>query len=72
MSERVAELEGVVRRTIASEFPRLKVEQLRIDEDADFDGDPVLRIVVVYDSEARPEPAKVAGLVRMLPASALA
>ena len=66
MSQREAEFERIVRSTIAIEFPSLKVDRLQVQEDEDFDGDPVLRIVVIYDSEARPEPSKVAGLIRML------
>lgn len=62
-----AKLASKVERTIRDRFSDVTIESVRIVEDVDSDGDPILVITVVYEAKGgKLDPHKTAGLVRHL------
>jgi hypothetical protein len=58
-------LEEIVSQTVRERFPDAKIDSIKVDADKDSDGDPILRITVVFDSEiADVQSRKLAGLAR--------
>ena len=54
-----------IRKVVTQQLAPTKIVDVKVSEDTDHDGDPILRIVVVFDGD-RLEPQKVVGLTRHL------
>ncbi|MBV9839950.1 MAG: hypothetical protein JOY99_00185 [Sphingomonadaceae bacterium] len=60
-----ASLEDIVSGIVKERFTDAKIDSISIEPDSDSDGDPILRITVVFDSDVSGlESSKLAGLVR--------
>lgn len=53
-----------LRRLVQAQFPNANIEAVRFEMDEDSDGDPILRIVVVFEDAAAFNAVNAAGLVR--------
>lgn len=62
-----AELNTLVRQVVEKQLAPARVLDVTANEDLDHDGDLILRIEIVFETEgARLEPKKVLGLARHL------
>lgn len=60
-------LEDVISGIVKARFADAEIEDITYESDFDSDGDPILRITVVFASElAAVDPHKLAGLVRQV------
>ena len=60
-------LTNVVREVVERQLAPATILSVSVDDDIDHDGDPVLRVVVVFESEGSDlDPNRVLGLVRHL------
>lgn len=58
-------LEEIVSELVRERFADTEIDSIKVEADRDSDGDPILRITVVFDSEvAKLESSKLAGLAR--------
>ncbi|MDP9412753.1 MAG: hypothetical protein M3Q08_01395 [Pseudomonadota bacterium] len=58
-------LEEIVSKIVRERFVDAKIDSIKVEADQDSDGDPILRITVVFDSEiADLESRKLVGLAR--------
>ena len=58
-------LEDIISGIVRERFADAVIDSISVEADEDSDGDPILRVTVVFDSEiAQLEPSKLAGLVR--------
>jgi hypothetical protein len=58
-------LEEVILETVKERFSDAMIESISIDPDKDSDGDAILRITIIFDSDIEKlESAKLTGLVR--------
>jgi len=58
-------LEDIISGIVRARFADAEIESIGIEPDKDSDGDPILRVTVVFSSDmAELEPSKLAGLVR--------
>lgn len=58
-------LEEVISGIVKERFADAVIDSITVMADVDSDGDPILRVTVVFDSEiAKIEPSKLAGLAR--------
>lgn len=58
-------LEQIISGIVRSRFPDAIIDSITVTPAMDSDGDPILRVTVVFDSEiAELDPAKLAGLAR--------
>lgn len=63
----LSKIKKAVRATLARNFERVRIIDIRIHEDVDSDGDEMLRIDVVFDGSPKDVDArKLSGLVRHL------
>ena len=61
------EIYKVVNRVVREQLAPTQIVNLTVNEAEDADGDPILRIEVVFDAaRGRPDPKKVLGLIRHL------
>jgi hypothetical protein len=60
------DLSKVVDRLVKEQFPGAVLEEVKFDMDQDADGDPILRIVLVFESAGSLDPAAAAGFARHL------
>ncbi len=60
-----ASIEDVVSEIVHQRFPDALIDSVTVDADSDSDGDPILRITVVFASDMTSlEAHKLAGLAR--------
>jgi len=58
-------LEEIVSQVVRERLAEAEIDSVRVEADQDSDGDPILRITVVFASEiAELESRKLAGLMR--------
>ena len=63
----MTKFDDVVKRVVQEQLAPAQIVELTVEEAEDADGDPILRIKVVYEvAEDRLDPEKVLGLVRHL------
>lgn len=61
------ELSDVIREVVAAQLNPARVERIDVEHDVDHDGDPILRIKIVFEVEGdRLQPKAVRGLARHL------
>lgn len=61
------ELVANIRERVESHMAGLRITDFRVTPDRDHDGDPILRLQIVYDETGEgPRPARVLALVREL------
>ena len=60
-------LKNTIKRVVEQELAPAKLVSVELSEDVDHDGDPILRVDIVFEIEGdRLEPSKVRGLARHL------
>ncbi len=60
-------IDEIVKHVVVTQLAPARVVDLSVTEDVDFDGDPIFRIVVVFEAEGnRLDPERVVGLARHL------
>lgn len=59
-------LQKLLEATAREHFPDHAVEEVRLEQDEDSDGDPILRIVLVMANEQAFDPVVASGFVRHL------
>lgn len=58
-------LEKIISRIVVERFSDAKIDSITVEGDFDSDGERILRVTVVFESEiANIEPSKLAGLTR--------
>ncbi|HEX2763053.1 MAG TPA: hypothetical protein VHM92_04285 [Allosphingosinicella sp.] len=58
-------LEEIVSEIVRQRLTDAEIDSIKVEADSDSDGDPILRITIVFDSEiAKLESSKLAGLAR--------
>lgn len=63
----MADIKELVSEIVRGEFENAKIESIDVTEDVDSDGDPILRITVVFDPSGDGlDSQKMVGLVRHL------
>lgn len=61
------ELMAMVQRIVVEQLNPARIERVDVEHDVDHDGDPILRIKIVFDAEDdRLDPRSVRGLARHL------
>ncbi|CAM4371866.1 hypothetical protein [Palleronia rufa] len=61
------DLRTVIRRTVEAELAPARILDVHVQEDVDHDGDPILRISVVFEAkDDRLDPRGMVGLARHL------
>ncbi len=58
------ELLKAVESVVREEFTDAVIDSVLVDEDVDSDGEPILRVTVVFQHKASIDAKKAAGLVR--------
>lgn len=62
-----AELLDIIERVVQDELKPAQILDVRVSEDVDHEGDPILRVEIVFEVEGnRLDPARVVGLGRHL------
>ncbi len=60
-------IDEIVKHVVETQLAPARIVDLSVTEDVDFDGDPIFRIVVVFEAEGnRLDPERVVGLTRHL------
>lgn len=60
-------IDEIIRKVVEAQLAPAQVLKLSVKEDVDADGDPIFRIVVVFEAEEnRLDPDRVVGLTRHL------
>lgn len=59
-------IEELVQRIVQAEFPDARLQSVEVEEAVDADGDPILRVTVVFETSKDIDNAKTPGLVRHL------
>jgi hypothetical protein len=59
-----ADITTLIESIIRERFSEAAIDHVEIAEEKDFDGDPILRVVVVYDGKHILDAKKTSGLVR--------
>ena len=59
-----AALNSAIERVVRTQFADAAISAVDVTEDSDSDGDPILRVVVVFETSVNPDLAKARGLVR--------
>ncbi|MCY3878471.1 MAG: hypothetical protein OXF74_04735 [Rhodobacteraceae bacterium] len=63
----MTEIDKVVKQVVQKQFAPAKIVDLTVKEAEDSDGDPILRIKVIYKAkDDRLDPERVLGLIRHL------
>lgn len=58
-------LEDIISGIVKERFADSTIDSIAVEADVDSDGEPILRVTVVFDSEiAKLEPSRLTGLVR--------
>lgn len=60
------QLEAAIEKVIREDFPDAKLLAVKIKEDEGFDGDPILRITVIFQTTHGFDPKRAAGIVRRI------
>lgn len=66
----VKDLDRIVRDEFRKRFPDAKLVSLELEEDSDYEGDPIIRVRITFEAESdRLDPNKTSGFLRhLLPA----
>ncbi len=59
-----AALNSAIEKVVRTQFADAAISAVHITEDSDSDGDPILRVVVVFETSVRPDLVKARGLAR--------
>ena len=59
-----AALNSAIEKVVRTQFADAEINAVYVTEDSDYDGDPILRVVVVFETSAGPDLAKASGLAR--------
>ena len=64
------DLDRIVRDEFRKRFPDAKLVSLELEEDSDYEGDPILQVRITFEAEAdRLDPKETSGFIRhLLPA----
>jgi len=58
-------VEDIVKGVLKEQFSDVTFESIEVNRDVDEDGDPILRIRIVFDGRTEPlDPRRTSGLVR--------
>jgi len=58
--------ERAVRKIITDSLSAAKIIDIKFEPDVDFDGDDILKILVVFDTKSDLDASRVAGMVRRI------
>jgi hypothetical protein len=61
---RKAALNSAIEKIVRTQFADASISAVDVTEDFDYDGDPILRVVVVFETSVRPDLVKASGLAR--------
>ena len=59
-----AALNSAIEKVVRTQFADAAINAVHVTEDYDSDGDPILRVIVVFETSVRPDLAKAGGLAR--------
>lgn len=59
-----AALNSAIEKVVRTQFADAAISAVHVTEDSDYDGDPILRVVVVFETSVRPDLMKASGLAR--------
>ena len=63
----VAEAHRIIRKTLEDQFCGMEIVSVAVTEDQDGDGDPVLHVTVVHDTDREElDPSLLSGVLRHL------
>lgn len=60
------DIEPLIERIVRAEFPDARLQSVDVEEAVDADGDPILRVTVIFETSKDIDGAKTPGLVRHL------
>ena len=58
------DLNSAIDKVVRAQFADAAINAVHVTEDYDSDGDPILRVIVVFETSVRPDLAKAGGLAR--------
>lgn len=61
---RKAALNSAIEKVVRTQFADAEINAVHVTEDLDYDGDPILRVVVVFETSVGPDLVKASGLAR--------
>jgi hypothetical protein len=61
---RKAALNSAIEKVVRTQFADAAISAVHVTEDSDSDGDPILRVIVVFETSVRPDLVKARGLAR--------